>query len=115
MYNRSIMRLLINLFLTTLMFFFSSSYTYSSIKCGWVTKGEFYKPFVVLNRPSNKVVLFVTSDGRVYKGRCRKKGVNRCTIYPGKRFRTRESVRYIILRLGRSAPEIVGNGVIVGF
>jgi len=83
------------------------------IQVGWKDFGGYYKPFVTVKEPKDKIVLFVTPDGKVFKGRCRRRAKEKCSIYPGKRFPGSLPIRYIILKIpGFSPPEVVGTGVI---
>ena len=63
----------------------------------------------------DKMVLFITSEGKIYRGKCREKTIkDTCSVTPGKRFPDNtESIRYIILRLKKFyAPEVEKTGVI---
>jgi len=86
----------------------------SARKTGWIEKNSRYKPFVLVNSPKGKLVLFITPDGRVYRGKCRRRYLDRkvCRIFPGKRFSSKEPLRYIVLQLTGSTPSLVETGVI---
>ncbi|WP_163328991.1 hypothetical protein GFV12_06665 [Desulfurobacterium thermolithotrophum] len=86
---------------------------------GWfrIEKGHslYFKPFVDVKLQKDVMVLFITSEGKVYRGKCREKTIkDTCSITPGKRFQDNtESIRYIILRLRKFyAPELVRTGVV---
>ena len=86
---------------------------------GWfrIEKGHslYFKPFVDVKSAKDRIVLFITSEGKIYRGKCREKTIkDTCPVTPGKRFPDNtESIRYIILRLKKFyAPEIVKTGVI---
>ena len=85
-----------------------------SQKTGWIEKNSYYKPFVLVTSPRGKLVLFVTPEGKVYRGKCRKRYLNRkvCRVSPGKRFSSKEPLRYIVLQLTGSAPSFIETGVI---
>ncbi len=89
---------------------------------GWIriTKGStvFFKPFVDVKNYENKEVLFVTSTGKVYSGKCRsKRKIKTCRIFPGKRFPSAsEDILYIIVKMrNHFAPKIVKFGRIDNF
>ncbi len=84
---------------------------------GWLTTKKkndiHYKPFVDVKKPENKLVIFITENGKVYKGRCRKKKATVCRITPSKKFYRKEEIRFIVLKLiPFFAPEVVKSGVI---
>lgn len=86
---------------------------------GWlrIERGHhlYFKPFVDVENSKKLEVLFVTSKGKAYKGKCKKRTIGKfCPVTPGKSFHsTTENIRYIILRLKNFyAPEIVKTGVI---
>ena len=85
---------------------------------GWirVERGSrlFFKPFVKLKRCSASEVLFITSDGKVYRGKPKGKS---CTIVPGKRFPSAsEDILYIVLKLRKNfPPQILKSGRIDNF
>jgi hypothetical protein len=83
-------------------------------QAGWESFSTYYKPFVTVERPQNKLVLFITPNGRVYRGKCRKrKRLKKCRVYPRKKFNEPLALRYLILKLSSfSPPEIVETGVI---
>ena len=77
----------------------------------------YYKPFVDVKTSENILVLFITEEGRVYKGRCKSKlKLETCAVTPGKIFPTSTvEIRYIVLKLNRfRAPEVIKTGVING-
>jgi len=86
----------------------------ASQKTGWIEKNSYYKPFVLVSSPKGKLVLFITPEGRVYRGKCRKRYLNRkvCKVFPGKRFPSKEPLRYIVLQLTGSAPSLIETGVV---
>ena len=86
---------------------------------GWfrIEKGHslYFKPFVDVKSTKDKMGLFITDGGKIYRGKCREKTIRDvCPITPGKRFPTNtESIRYIILKLKKFyAPEVEKTGVI---
>ncbi|WP_165863702.1 hypothetical protein [Phorcysia thermohydrogeniphila] len=86
---------------------------------GWlrfVKKNDiYYRPFVDVINPKNKLVVFVTEDGHIYKGRCRKKRVAKtCRVTPSKRFSDKfVEIRYIVLELVPDyPPKLVRSGVV---
>ena len=86
---------------------------------GWfrIEKGNslYFKPFVDVKNSKDRMVLFITSEGKIYRGKCREKTIkDTCSVTPGKRFPDNtESIRYIILRLKKFyAPEVEKTGVI---
>jgi len=86
---------------------------------GWfrIEKGHslYFKPFVDVKKSKDKMVLFITSEGKIYRGKCREKTIkDTCSVTPGKRFPDNtESIRYIILKLKKFyAPEIEKTGVV---
>jgi hypothetical protein len=86
---------------------------------GWlkfVKKNDiYYRPFVDVRNPKNKLVVFVTEDGRIYKGRCRKKKVAKtCRVTPSKRFSDKfVEIRYLVLELVPDyPPKLVRSGVV---
>lgn len=68
----------------------------------------YYKPFVVLNNPNKVIVLFITSNGKIYKGKLLKGNY----ITPGKHFVTDlKDMLYITLKFNPpSAPKVTGYG-----
>ena len=95
------------------------SYDGAFCETGWfrIERGHslYFKPFIEVKSAKDRMVLFITSDGKVYKGKCRKKTIKDfCSITPGKKFPDNtESIRYIILKLRKFyAPEIVKTGII---
>ncbi len=75
----------------------------------------YFKPFVDVKKEKDVMVLFITGDGKIYRGKCRERTIkDTCSITPGKKFPDNtESIRYIILKLKKFyAPEIVKTGVI---
>ena len=75
----------------------------------------YYRPFVDVRNPKNKLVIFVTEDGQVYKGRCRKKKIaSTCRVTPSKKFPDKFfEIRYIVLELIPSfPPKLLESGVI---
>ena len=104
-------------FLTCLissLFIFSLNSASSSLKCGWVLKRGYYRPFVLIESPYRKFVLFITPDGKVYKGKCKKRFLNKnlCKVFPGKRFKEPVPLRFIILEKTLGAPLLIKSGVI---
>jgi len=86
---------------------------------GWfrIEKGHhlYFKPFVDVKKGKDVMVLFVTGEGKIYRGKCREKTIkDTCSVTPGKRFPDNsENIRYIILKLKKFyAPEIIRTGVI---
>ncbi|ADU97501.1 hypothetical protein Theam_1541 [Thermovibrio ammonificans HB-1] len=75
----------------------------------------YFKPFVTVENPKDKLVVFITPSGKVYKGRCRKrKAKNRCRVFPGKRFYSPdEAIYYLVVRINPpNPPEVLESGVI---
>jgi hypothetical protein len=75
----------------------------------------YYRPFVDVRNPKNKLVIFVTENGKIYKGRCRRKNViSICRITPSKRFPDKfTEMRYIVLELIPDfPPKFLKTGVI---
>ncbi|MEO2069361.1 MAG: hypothetical protein ABGX27_07615 [Desulfurobacteriaceae bacterium] len=105
--------------LFVVLFVFATTLT-SFAETGWIEyKGRnsiYYKPFVdVKGADEDTLVLFVTQDGRVYKGRCKKysfRSKNGCRITPGKRFLTyTDPVLYIVIKLRTfSSPKLLKSG-----
>ena len=105
--------------LVMVMFLIVLSYSNALPGTGWfrIEKGHslYFKPFVDVKSTGDKMVLFITSNGKIYRGKCREKTIrNTCPVTPGKRFPTNtESIRYIILKLRKFyAPEVEKTGVI---
>ncbi|ADY74011.1 hypothetical protein Dester_1380 [Desulfurobacterium thermolithotrophum DSM 11699] len=101
------------------LFLFTFSYGNAFAGTGWfrIEKGHslYFKPFVDVKLQKDVMVLFVTSKGKIYRGKCREKTIkDACSITPRKRFRDNtESIRYIILRLKKFyAPEVIKTGVV---
>ncbi|OMH40703.1 hypothetical protein [Desulfurobacterium indicum] len=85
---------------------------------GWLKKRRkgyiYFKPFVTVNSP-DVVVIFITSEGKVYRGVCRKKKfIDTCTVTPGKHFDSPYTVmRYIVLEISPPyAPKILRTGTV---
>jgi len=100
------------IFLIAFLFPFSS---YSSpLSSGWLLKRGHYKPFVLVNNPYRKFVLFITPQGKVYKGKCSRRSFNRnkCKIFPRKAFKEPLPLRFIILEETSGAPLLIKSGVI---
>jgi len=95
--------------LCCLLFLFSSAFAGES---GWLyicsSKGCFYKPFVRIS--GDRLVYFVSSDGRVYKGRCRKRAKYPCRATTHKRFYTSAyDLTYVIFSKD-SPPRLLDHG-----
>gem|GEM_PF-2827596 len=68
-----------------------------SAETGWIRSKGFFKPFVKLP-DSSYVVLFVSPELKVYRGRCKKQEEN-CIALPKKKFPSRfRDIVYIILK-----------------
>ncbi len=102
------------LILITFLLILISTPSQSAQKSGWIKRNSYFKPFVLVYSPKGKLVLFITPEGRVYRGKCRKSSLNRefCRISPGKKFYSKEPLRYVVLQLGSGAPQVVETGVI---
>jgi hypothetical protein len=98
----------------SLLLFTLSLPLYAQELSGWKEKNGYYKPFVVVENPEDKLVLFITPEGRVYRGKCRKRepGAGSCTVFPGKKFSDRLPLSFIVLELNGHAPSVVKTGVI---
>ncbi|RUM42190.1 MAG: hypothetical protein DSY34_02375 [Desulfurobacterium sp.] len=101
------------------LFLFTLSYGSALAGTGWfrIEKGHhlYFKPFVDIKKGKDVMVLFVTGEGKIYRGKCREKTIkDTCSVTPGKRFPDNsENIRYIILKLKKFyAPEIIRTGVI---
>ena len=90
-----------------------------SAETGWFRLGNYYKPYVKVENFLNKQVLFVTNDGRVYIGRCRKRKAfySYCYIIPGKKFKSLDGgITYIVLKVdGYYPPRVIEYGTIDNF
>jgi hypothetical protein len=86
---------------------------------GWFRGKGYYKPYVKVENFLNRQVLFITKDGKVYTGRCKKeKGFyNFCYIVPGKKFRSIDGgITYIVLKIdGYYPPRVIEYGTIDNF
>ncbi|WP_297445753.1 hypothetical protein [Desulfurobacterium sp.] len=102
--------------------FFSALLLASSLnvraETGWLKKRRkgliYFKPFVTVTSPDT-VVIFITPEGKVYRGTCRKKTFLRtCRVTPGKRFDSPYAeIRYIVLKISPpEAPEILKTGIV---
>lgn len=105
--------------LTMIIFLIVLSYGNALPGTGWfrIEKGHslYFKPFVDVKSSKDKMVLFITSGGKIYRGKCREKAIrDTCSVTPRKRFPDNtESIRYIILKLKKFyAPKIMRTGVI---
>jgi hypothetical protein len=106
-------------FLALLLLLFPAS---SFSQTGWLRVNRehetYFKPFVEVRNFKNKEVIFVTSKGKVYSGKCKlRKKAKRCRISPGKRFPSAsENILFIILKLNPySHPQILKHGTIDNF
>ena len=86
---------------------------------GWIkfTKKNdvYFRPFVDVRNPKNKLVIFVTEDGHIYRGRCRQRRVvDFCRVSPSKKFKDNlVEIRYIVLELVPPfAPKLVRSGTV---
>jgi len=81
---------------------------------GWSEKDGYYRPYVVVKNPKDKMVLFITKRGKVYRGKCKKRdsALEACSVSPRKRFSRKVPLRFIVLDLGGFAPSVVKTGVI---
>jgi hypothetical protein len=112
--------LLSSLFLSVLLSQSLNSTAISATKSGWQEFNRagitYFKPFVSVKNPKNKLVLFVTSTGKVYKGRCYKRyrRGNFCREFPQKRFfDTTDEVLYLIFEINPPyAPQLIRKGVV---
>lgn len=90
-----------------------------SSESGWFRVRDYYKPFVKVKDFLNKQVLFITNRGKVYSGKCRKKGgfYNHCYIAPSKKFKTIDGgITFIVLKVdGYYPPRIVEFGTVDNF
>ena len=90
-----------------------------SAETGWFRLENYYKPYVKVENFLNKQVLFVTNDGRVYIGRCRKRKAfySFCYIIPGKKFKSLDGgITYIVLKVdGYYPPRVIEYGTIDNF
>ncbi len=98
--------------------FFSTAFG-KTPSSGWLQKARkgyvYFKPFVKLKAGNNRMVIFVTSNGKIYKGRCRTKNAYpKCIVTPGKKFDSPyNEIRYIILKISNPLPpEIKKTGII---
>ena len=98
----------LSLFFALILLIFSTSTLYSEQLYGWKEKNGYYRPFVRVKNPKGKIVLFITPNGKVYKGRCTKGGY----CYPRKKFLFKTPLRFIVINLNGSIPEVVRTGVI---
>ena len=98
-----------------------STFCVSSLaaETGWFRTKNYYKPYVRVENFLKRQVLFITRDGKVYTGRCRKeKGFhNYCHIVPAKKFKAVDGgITYIVLRIdGYYPPRIIEYGMINNF
>ena len=101
------------LFSLFLLLFTLSLPLYAQELSGWKEKNGYYKPFVVVENPEDKLVLFITPEGKIYRGKCRRRELSgNCAISPGKKFSNKLPLRYIVLGLNGYAPSVVKTGVI---
>jgi len=86
---------------------------------GWFRTKNYYKPYVKVENFFKRQVLFITRDGKVYTGRCRKdRGFhNYCHIVPAKKFKSVDGgITYIVLKVdGYYSPRIIEYGTIDNF
>ena len=86
---------------------------------GWFRTKNYYKPYVKVENFLRRQVLFITRDGKVYTGRCRKeRGFhNYCRIVPAKKFKSIDGgITYIVLKVdGYYSPRIIEYGTIDNF
>ncbi|WP_457569717.1 hypothetical protein [Desulfurobacterium sp.] len=99
------------------VFLLISSLTANSAT-GWLKKRRkgyiYFKPFVTVNS-LDVVVIFITPEGKVYRGTCRKKKfIDTCTVTPGKHFDSPYmALRYIVLKISPpDAPRILKMGIV---
>jgi len=104
-----------------LMFLFLVVFSFPALSAesGWFRMGSFFKPFVKVENFANKQVIFVTRDGRVYSGKCKreKKFFNSCYIVPYKKFNSVDGgITYIVLKVdGYYPPRVVEYGTVDNF
>ena len=107
---------LISLLFICLFSFYASSF---AAETGWFRVENYYRPYVKVENFLNKQVLFITNDGIVYTGRCRKKKAfyNYCYIVPGKKFKSVDGgITYIVLKIdGYYSPRVIEYGTIDNF
>jgi hypothetical protein len=114
-------KLKFNNFLASLLFvcFFSFCTPSFAAETGWFRVENYYRPYVKVENFLNKQVLFITNDGLVYTGRCRKKKAfyNYCYIVPGKKFKSVDGgITYIVLKIdGYYSPRVIEYGTIDNF
>jgi len=95
------------------LFLFFSLPAYASKSFGWKEVRGHYQPFVVVQNPSKKIVLFITPEGKVYEGNCKEgKGKGACRFIPSKEFSEKVPIRFIVLDLSHSVPSVVKTGII---
>jgi len=106
-------------FLLTLLFLTVGTSEGALSETGWLKISKensiYYRPFVDVKNPKGKLVIFVTEDGQVYKGRCRKKKIaSTCRVTPSKKFPDKfVEIRYIVLELTPNfPPKLLKSGVI---
>ncbi|SNR92007.1 hypothetical protein [Desulfurobacterium atlanticum] len=109
-------RILLNLFI--LLSGISIAYA-GNFKTGWLQKNSkgyvYFKPYIKVKYNRNLLAIFITSKGKVYKGKCRlKREMPTCTITPGKKFESPfNEIRYILLEIDHPLPpKIVKTGTI---
>ena len=90
-----------------------------NFETGWLQKSSkgyvYFKPYIKVKYNQNLLAIFITSKGKVYKGKCRlKRKMPTCTITPGKKFDSPfNEIRYILLKIDHPLPpKIVKTGVI---
>lgn len=84
---------------------------------GWIRKcskrGCFYKPFAKVRR--DQFVIFVTAQGKAYKGKCRKRAKNPCLATSSKRFDVPAiPMTYVVFEPGHP-PAVVRYGEVDPF
>ena len=91
----------------------------SAAESGWFRTPNYFKPFVKVENFKDRQVLFITNEGRVYTGRCRKrKGFyNYCYVVPGKKFSSIDGgITFIVLKVdGFYPPRVLEYGVVDNF
>jgi len=104
------------LLLVCLFSFYARSF---ATETGWFRAENYYKPYVKVENFLNKQVLFITKDGKVYTGRCRRKRGfhNYCYIVPMKKFKSVDGeMTYIVLKIdGYYSPRVIEYGMIDNF
>jgi len=99
--------------------FFSFCMPSFAAETGWFRAENYYRPYVKVENFLNKQVLFITKDGKVYTGRCKKKKGfhNYCYIVPMKKFRSVDGgITYIVLKVdGYYSPRVTEYGMIDNF